>query len=57
MVKVLPNGDIVPDDDPRASGRSNVSNDGERNRPRQVHIIVQTKLELELDKSLRTSDR
>ena len=36
MVKVLANGDIVPDDDPRASGRSNVSSSAERNRPRQV---------------------
>jgi len=36
MMKVLANGDIVPDDDPRAGGRSNVSSDGERNRPRQV---------------------
>ena len=38
MVKVLANGDIVPDDDPRADGRSNASGDAERNRPRQVRI-------------------
>jgi len=38
MVKVLANGDIVPDDDPRAGGRSNVSSDADRNRPRQVHV-------------------
>ena len=40
MVKVLANGDIVPDDDPRASGRSNVSSSSERNRPRQVKLCT-----------------
>lgn len=38
MVKVLANGDIVPDSDPRAGGRSNVSTAGERNRPRQGFV-------------------
>ena len=37
MVKVLANGDVVPDDDPRAGGRSNVSRAAERNQPTQVH--------------------
>ena len=37
MVKVLANGDVVSDDDPRAGGRSNASGDAESNRPRQVH--------------------
>ena len=37
MVKVLANGDIVPDDDPRANGRSNVSSStADSNRSRQV---------------------
>ena len=39
MVKVLATGDIVPDSDPRAGGRSNVSTAGERNRPRQVQVL------------------
>ena len=40
MVKVLANGDVVPDDDPRAGGRSNVSRAAERNQPTQVHTSV-----------------
>jgi len=36
MVKVLANGDIVPDDDPRASGGTSFSRTVESNRPTQV---------------------
>lgn len=37
MVKVLANGDIVPDDDPRASGGSS-SRSVESNRPREGYV-------------------
>jgi len=40
MVKVLANGDIVPDDDPRVGGGSSVSRTPATNRPRQVIIAI-----------------
>jgi len=36
MVKVLANGEVVPDDDPRVGGRNNRSSGAHVNRPRQV---------------------